>query len=60
MYKASPCIQQNLKKHITGGKTMLAFSTILVSIVGAGSLAVSFVEYALTRKKKQLKTENNQ
>ncbi len=39
---------------------MFDFSIIIVSIVGAGSLAFSFLEYVLTRKKKQPKTENDQ
>ena len=36
---------------------MFDFNIIVVSVIGAGSLAFSFLEYALTRKKKQQKTE---
>ena len=39
---------------------MFDFSVVIVSVLGAGSLAFSFLEYALTRKKKQPKTETNQ
>ena len=39
---------------------MFDFSVVIVSVLGAGSLAFSFFEYALTRKKKQQKTETNQ
>jgi hypothetical protein len=36
---------------------MFDFSIIIVSVAGLGSLAFSFVEYALTRKKKTQKQE---
>jgi len=36
---------------------MFDFSIIIVSVLGVGSLAFSFLEYALTRKKKQQKTQ---
>ena len=36
---------------------MFDFSIIIVSVVGFGSLAFSFVEYALTREKKTQKQE---
>jgi len=36
---------------------MFDFSIIIVSVVGLGSLAFSFVEYTLTRKKKTQKQE---
>jgi hypothetical protein len=52
--------RHNLKKRLTGGKVMFDFSIVLVSIVGAGSLAFSFVEYVLARKKKLSKMENDQ
>ena len=39
---------------------MFDFNIIVVSVIGAGSLAFSFFEYALTRKKKQQKTETHQ
>lgn len=39
---------------------MFDFSTILVGVIGAGSLAFSFVEYSLTRKKKQQNNSKNQ
>jgi hypothetical protein len=32
---------------------MFDFNIIVVSAIGAGSLAFSFLEYVLTRKKKQ-------
>ena len=39
---------------------MFDFNIIVVSVIGAGSLVFSFLEYALTRKKKQQKTETHQ
>ena len=38
-----------------GGKKMFDFNIIVVSAIGVGSLAFSFLEYVLTRKKKQQK-----
>jgi hypothetical protein len=36
---------------------MFDFGTILVSVIGAGSLALSFLEYAIRRKRKTEKTK---
>lgn len=50
----------NLKgKTSQGGKRMFDFSVVIVGVLGVGSLAFSFLEYALTRKKKQQNTETN-
>ncbi len=38
---------------------MFDFSIIVVSVIGAGSLALSFLEYALTRKKRQQNIKTN-
>jgi hypothetical protein len=38
---------------------MFDFSIVLVSVAGVGSLAFSFVEYALTRKKKRQESTTN-
>lgn len=34
---------------------MIDFTIMIISVLGAGSLAFSFLEYVLTRKKKQEK-----
>lgn len=61
MYKRLQASNINLKMDLKGGqKIMFDFSVIVVSVAGAGSLAFSFVEYALTRKNKHQKTENKQ
>lgn len=38
---------------------MFDFSIIVVSVIGTGSLALSFLEYALTRKKRQQNIKTN-
>jgi len=38
---------------------MFDFSIIVVSVIGAGSLALSFLEYALTRKKRRHNIKTN-
>ena len=38
---------------------MFDFGTVIAVVVGAGSLAFSLVEYALKRKNKLQKAENN-
>lgn len=38
---------------------MFDFSVVIVGVLGVGSLAFSFLEYALTRKKKEQNTETN-